>query len=253
MSKEKNLAIKNLIKLIDQYLQLPPKLKRQAKGLHKMRQAAREILSLLPEEDYPQQRIKRVIQASNKIRDLDVLILELLPRLPEEFTATADLIKEQLLDVRWNLDDDFKNDLQLEMVPEIESCKDEYAHAMHQAQPKSIEHHQEKLKELKKQFKKVQKHLSLVDLENKQIHKLRLKIKRMRYQVAHLFADQHELLAKLKYLQQQLGEFHDYDQAQKMMAKYTDIDAQIMEPVFKYLRAEQQKILSRVRKKITKY
>lgn len=250
MNEDKNLPVVRVLERIELYLQLPPKLKPQAKGLHRLRQASRELLSLLPVEDYPQQRIKRVIQASNKIRDLDVLLLEVLPSFPQELESAIEPVKEQLVEVRWEWDDTFKNDLQLEMLPEIESCIEEYAETLQSVHPTASEQQHQQLKEIEKQFKKVKKRLSLLELENKQIHKLRLKIKRMRYQVAHFFPEQDELFEALKYLQKQLGEFHDYDQAQKMIAKYTDMQADDLEPITKHLSARQNKILSKVRKKL---
>ncbi|MBO1926375.1 CHAD domain-containing protein [Thiomicrorhabdus sp. 6S2-11] len=252
MSKEKDLPIGKVLRLSDSYLQSPPKLKSQAKSLHKLRQTARQIVSLLPEDGYSQQRVKRVIQASNKIRDLDVLLLELLPGFPEEYAEIVAEIKEQLLDVRWRLDDDFKNDLQMEMVPEIESCIGDDQVMSHMFAPTAGEALHDRLKDIKARFKKIKKQLGLLDNDSGQIHKQRLKVKRIRYQVEHYFPEQQSLLDQLKYLQKQLGEFHDYAQAEKMIGKYTELDATQRGVVKAYLLSQQQQILSKVRKKLNR-
>ncbi|WP_173270725.1 CHAD domain-containing protein [Thiosulfatimonas sediminis] len=247
---DKKSQVDLLLRCANAYLQLPPKLKAQAKGLHKLRQTTRHLLSLLPIEGYAQARIKKVIQASNKIRDLDVLLWDVLPHLPDELRVLEAQVQPRLIAIRCGMDDEFKNDLQLELLPEITSCLVAYPHVLQAEFSLVSQLKRPQISDLEKQFQKAKKQLVLLDIENTQVHKLRLKIKRIRYQVGHFFPEQTEFLMRLRSLQDQLGEFHDYDQADKMMCKYSDLDELMLVKVRKFLAARQQNILAQVRRKL---
>ncbi|MBO1923026.1 CHAD domain-containing protein [Thiomicrorhabdus sp. 6S3-12] len=238
-------------KLYDQlvvYLELDNALQEQEKALHELRVSARKLVSLLPKDDYHRAFFKRVIQASNKIRDLDVLMLQVVPGFPKEIRAAGDQLKSELLEVRNQLDDDFKNFLQLDILPELRNLR---ANFTREKDSLAVSAGVEDLEQIEKQFRQIRKRLLLVDLEETQVHKIRLKVKRLRYQVAHHYRNKNKLLAELKFLQEQLGKFHDFSQAGNLIRKYAaDLKPEFLKQLRKHLQSKQNAILKKVRKSL---
>ncbi|QKI89805.1 CHAD domain-containing protein [Thiomicrorhabdus xiamenensis] len=238
-------------KLYDQlvvYLELENVLQEQEKTLHELRVSARKLVSLLPKDDYHREFFKRVIQASNKIRDLDVLMLQVVPGFPKDMRDAGDQLRKELLGIRNQLDDDFKNFLQLDILPELCNLR---ANFTREKDSLAVSEGVEELEQIEKQFRQIRKRLLLVDLEEKQVHKIRLKVKRLRYQVAHHYRNKNKLLAELKFLQEQLGKFHDFSQAGNLIRKYAvDLDPEFLKQLRKHLQSKQNAILKKVRKSL---
>lgn len=79
---DKNLDNK-ILKLIDRITLLIKNNDNSVESVHKIRTKTREILSLLYASDLKSKEIKKVIKLSNKIRDIDVLLSEFLPNIPQ--------------------------------------------------------------------------------------------------------------------------------------------------------------------------
>ncbi|MBN2646582.1 MAG: CHAD domain-containing protein [Thiotrichales bacterium] len=244
-----NPVIEQVQQQLNLYLQIEAPLSAQGETLHELRVAARQLLSLFPKEEFQRQLFKRIIQASNKIRDLDVLLLDILPKIAKEFTPqTREDLEQNLLAARALLDDEFKSFLQLDVLPELIGMNPQQMLRAQTAMAEGVE----PLEQIEKHFRQLRKRLLLVDLEEEQIHKIRLKVKRLRYQMAHHYP-QEPLLDTLTFVQHQLGHFHDYAQARKLIQRYaSSLDTKTRTGLKKHLQSRQDAVLKKVRNTLKK-
>ncbi len=94
-------------------------------------------------------------------------------------------------------------------------------------------------KTLQKAFLKEIKSLSRLDIEAKQIHKIRLKVKRYQQQFS-VFQGYDSWQQTVAELRDVMGEFNDYSQAKRLLKMFADenIDDLIMELEVRMLQAE---------------
>lgn len=116
----------------------------------------------------------------------------------------------------------------------------------------SAERHKLLLSEIEKRLKAQLKILRAVEIEDKQVHKVRLKIKRLRYQLEHFYTEQEEALQLTTYLQDELGVFHDLCQGIKWLNKYLGEDKEQLKSIQDLLQTRKEKNLQSVRKTLHK-
>lgn len=245
----KNL-IEKLLKKIDKYESLE-QAKTQVELLHKIRVNTRKLVALSPPESYSAQVLKRLIQASNALRDLDVLQNETLKHLPDKWQKDLKPIYQELTERRLEMDAQFKLLLQMELREEIQGLMDDFEH-LQKKNSSSAERHKLLLSEIEKRLKAQLKILRAVEIEDKQVHKVRLKIKRLRYQLEHFYTEQEEALQLTTYLQDELGVFHDLCQGIKWLNKYLGEDKEQLKSIQDLLQTRKEKNLQSVRKTLHK-
>lgn len=237
--------LKKLLKKLDDYEMLEQDAK-QIEPLHKIRVTARKLVALSEPDSYSAQVLKRLIQASNALRDLDVLRSETLPKLPAKWQPKLTELYQQLAQQREELDAQFKLRLQMELYDEIHSLVDEFE-PLQQPKSDSQPRHQLPLKEIEKRLKAQVKWLRTLDIKDQQVHKVRLKIKRLRYQLEHFYPQQIPALEMMTYLQNTLGEFQDLCQGKKWLEKHASLASPTLNAIQGLLEARKQTILHKVR------
>ncbi len=245
----KNL-IEKLLKKIDKYERLEQS-KSQVELLHKIRVNSRKLVALSPPESYSAQVLKRLIQSSNALRDLDVLQNETLKDLPEKWQKELRPIYQYLAERRHEMDAQFKLLLQMELRDEIQGLVDDFDQ-LQKKSSRSAERHKLSLSEIERRLKLQLKILRAVDIEDKQVHKVRLKIKRLRYQLEHFYVNQEQALELTTYLQDELGKFQDLCQGMKWLKKYLDSDKTRLKSIQELLQSRKDSILQSVRKTLHK-
>lgn len=242
--------IKKLLKVIERYVEIPNGDIEQIEGLHKVRVTARKLVSVSPPESYSGKLFKKVIQSSNHLRDLDVFRSEVLKDFPEAWQESMQALYQGIEELRDELDAKFKLLLDMELREELEVLSANYDQI---AKKSTSDSHRHKLEliEIEKRLRKQLKILQKLDLEDKQVHKVRLKIKRLRYQLEHFYAKEERLLTVTTYLQNELGHFHDITQGIKLLKQHKELMSE--EQLTRYLEhMEQTKntLLQNVRKKL---
>jgi len=186
--------------------------------LHEIRQINRHILSLFPKNDLALDQAKQLMRQSNVLRDIDVLMTE---TLPEHFQLPKKALSQMQECIREERDK--QNQKFIYFLNEEFSgfSIEEMGTPINQAST------QTELKELEKKVNKTIKLLTQYDLESKQAHKLRLKLKRYAHQLNDYYPDERKLLNKIYQLQNGLGQFRDLAQSAQLLKKLlanSDID-----------------------------
>ncbi|WP_172959653.1 CHAD domain-containing protein [Thiomicrorhabdus aquaedulcis] len=220
--------------------------------LHDLRVATRKWLAVMNPDDEMVASFKKIIQASNKVRDMDVFLWEILPTFPESWQADLVALQAGLQDSRAELNSQFKVLLETELVDELVRAKKrlvKHAHAFESAHGR----HKMPFKEIEKRLKTAVKELKLLDLEDKQLHKIRLLIKRLRYQLEHFYPEEHKALALTETIQERLGLFHDQYQAMNLLDKHQSLlTPHMFEQTYAFLQHEKQRTISALRQFLTK-
>ncbi|MEA1989920.1 MAG: CHAD domain-containing protein [Pseudomonadota bacterium] len=214
--------IKKLLKSAKAYLEIPIGNKKQVESLHTLRVTARKLVSVSAPDTYQIKLFKHIIQSSNKLRDLDVFTTEILPAFPKKLQSSMTSLYKGLEEFREQLDIEFKLWLEADVLLEIQDLLTDSEQIKKESSGRPDKHKLEQNdieKKLQKNIKLIQK----VDIEDKHIHKARLKIKQLHYQLEHFYPQEEKLLKKCTYLQDELGHFHDLCQGIKLLKKYADL------------------------------
>lgn len=245
-------AIKKLLKAIDGYVQLTCHDKESVHQLHKLRVSARKLVSLSPPQSYASQVFKRSIQQSNYLRDLDVLQTEVLVIFPKEWRHEIQQLERGLRELREDESVKFRLFLEMEIKAELKNLVKDYQKISKKSEGDS-QRHCMSLNEIVKKLKEQLKLLKKLELEDAQVHKVRLKIKRLRYQLEHFYADESRLLSLTAMLQETLGRFHDKSQAQKILqSQKTLLSKDDLLKFTQYLDVKKQEILAQLRQALKK-
>ena len=238
--------LNNLIKTLTDYFNLADNDQNQFKQLHDLRIEARKLVETLNPDDALTASIKKIIQSSNKIRDIDIFVHETLKRMPSEIRQEFKRLKISLKNQREELNHDFKMRLREEWLNQgtIESELSEFlCHETH------LKRHQMTLEEIEKHLKKITRELKMFELEDKQIHKIRLKVKRLNYQLSRFYYQEKQQHTLIIELQDKLGQFHDFYQAQKLIHHYRkDIAESVYPKAMAYFDNEKTNTLHALRK-----
>ena len=211
--------IKKLLKSTKAYLDVPTGNSKQVESLHTLRVTARKLVSVSAPETYQIQLFKHIIQSSNKLRDLDVFTTEILPDFPKKLQSSMTSLYQYLEEFREQLDIEFKLWLEADALLEIQDLVTN----SDQVKKKTVsrpDKHKLELNDIEKKLQKNIKLIKKVDIEDKHIHKVRLKIKQLHYQLEHFYPQEKKLLKKCAYLQDELGHFHDLCQGIKLLKKH---------------------------------
>ena len=251
--------IKKLTRLIQTYLshdrQADEGDNQTIEHLHKIRVTARKLVSVSPPESDQLQLFKKVIQASNSLRDIDVFRAELLPSFPEKWQSKMAPLYQGIAEFREQLDVKFKLLLETEILADIEALLVSLAAIDGKRSTISVnaDKHKLELNEIEKQLQKQIKVIQKIDIEDKHLHKARLKIKRLRYQLEHFHSKEKKALELCVYLQDELGHFHDLCQGIKLLKKHAELmsDMQLNKYV-KHLEKNKESLLQSIRSKLHK-
>lgn len=225
--------------------------------LHQLRVSARSLNVMLHAHHDDFHTIKSLITNSNETRDLDVLIFEVLVSIAEEekLSEAIQKIKDSLLLSRnhaaedlqdWLMKEDFLQQLQ---QVQLDLDHDKEVETQSSKPKKSI--NILSLDDIQQQLQTVETALSDKSISNKDVHKQRLFIKALRYQVAHFYKDKPDLLNHLRWMQEKLGKFHDKDQALKILKNHLTIkQLKTYQKIELVLRKQQRKLLKKLRKRI---
>lgn len=218
MSKisQPSVELKQLLTLIDQYANAQMPAAKLHNRLHKLRIKTRKLIALSPPESYQTLLFKRVLQCSNQLRDIDVFSREILPSFPNKWQAALHPIYIAMQDVREELDIQFKLLLSTELQAELLDLEQNFLETFKKSTADS-QRQQLPFTEIEKRFKKQLTLIQMIDIEDQQLHKVRLKIKRLHYQIAYFYPQKKRWLKRCQFLQQELGAFHDTCQAIKLL------------------------------------
>jgi CHAD domain-containing protein len=241
--------LKGLIHQVDEYLKQDDKtaLMTSVDALHDVRVATRKWLAVMNPDDEMVGSFKKIIQASNKVRDMDVFLLEILPTFPLDWQAELQALQTGLRLSRAELNSQFKVLLETEIIDELARAKRRLAK---NSQAFESEHgrHKMPLKEIEKRLKIAVKELRLLELEDKQLHKIRLLIKRLRYQLDQYYPDEHKALALTEAIQNRLGQFHDQYQAMNLLDKHQSLlTPALFQQAYKFLQEAKQDTIRELR------
>ncbi|WP_029406620.1 CHAD domain-containing protein [Thiomicrorhabdus sp. Milos-T2] len=207
---------KKLNKTITCYNHLDDEDPKLVECLHNLRIAARKLIVVMNPEDFIGLNLKKLIQASNKIRDLDVFITEILPQFPKKWHSEFKDLLRVLNNRRVEMNHDFKITLTEEWLSDLNDEKILLS-GEHETSQSQLKRQQMDLKEIEKRLKKALKEVKSIDIEDKHLHKIRLVSKRLRYQLMRFYPQETKLIKTTKLLQAKLGDFHDIYQAIKLL------------------------------------
>jgi hypothetical protein len=219
------------------------------RALHQLRVLARKIIDSFPRGDYSVKPIKGMIHASNSLRDIDVLMSEILPSILKHQPNRLKKLQNQLYSHRFYFYAQFISFIEDEFEPDCGELLNlnNSNHGMFE---------QNDFKTLQKTFLKEIKSLSRLDIDAKQIHKIRLKVKR--YQQPFSQFQGYDLWQQtVAELRDVMGEFNDFSQAKRLLRMFVDenVDDLIMELEVKMLQAEtkiKQKVIQLNSKEVKK-
>lgn len=250
-----NNLISELITVIENYCSVDSLkvMNQDPETLHQLRVKSRTLMSLLPEKSALYADTKQLIKQSNKIRDLDVFLTESILALPEETQAHLQKVTLEIQQHKLQLEVNYKRELLNQHLPLLTGASTEDYDRQHNDVLDSDQEDKQKLSilEIEKTLHKIEEKLMDPDITHKRVHKLRLKVKKIRYQVTHYYSDQSDLVDYFKYLQKWLGVFHDKDVCLEISEPYL-VDKALREEVFKVIANQQKTILTKVRKRIKK-
>ncbi|WP_321326615.1 CHAD domain-containing protein [Thiomicrorhabdus sp.] len=206
--------LEKLNHILTRYIELPDDDSKQVKVLHDLRVSARKLITLINPNETLTASLKKLIQSSNKIRDLDVFINETLPIFPKKLQADLKEVHLTLHNTRADMNHEFKSLLSDELIGDLNQT---HTPSTKQEIKADLSRHQMPLNDIDKRLKKVVRELQLLDLEDKQLHKIRLVTKRLHYQLERFYPEEKKSIALAKLIQTQLGKFHDIYQAIKLV------------------------------------
>jgi len=244
--------ITKLLKSAKAYLEVPSGNKKQVESLHTLRVTARKLVSVSAPETYQIELFKHLIQSSNKLRDLDVFTTEILPAFPKKLRSSMTSLYQGLEEFREQLDIEYKLWLEADALLEIQDLLTDSEHIKQKSNGRP-ERNKLELNDIQKRLQKNIKLIQKVDVEDKHIHKVRLKIKQLHYQLEHFYPQEEKLIKKCAYLQDELGHFHDLCQGIKLLKKHQDlIQKENLTQYLEHLEKNKVAILNTIRSKCHK-
>lgn len=221
------------------------------KCLHDIRVGVRKLIVVMNPEDPRTLSLKKLIQSSNKIRDLDVFLDEMLPQLPKKWHAEFEDMRQTLILKRLEMNQDFKILLIEEWLSNLSQL--ENFSSNQRSLQYDLNRHQMTQKEIEKSLKKAIKELKSIELQDKQFHKIRLVIKRLHYQLERFYPDEKQFLKLTKCIQAELGEFHDFYQAIKLLKQNeTLIDPKTYQHGITFFKDKKSQTIANLRKALRK-
>jgi len=169
--------------------------------LHKLRVSSRKLSSVLKKKSLLAKKLKTLRKLSNEIRDLDVLK-------DEFFTSLTDSQKKKLL--KYGLDDYIKSKkdiLEFEFLLFLRSIK--WVKTSVKISKKTVDE------------KVVSNNLEVPSQDSDELHKFRIKVKKLRYRLEHI-DDENENINLLKKMQNLSGKIHDLDVALIFLEDFLD-------------------------------
>ena len=225
---------------------------KQVKILHDIRVTARKLIVVMHPDDMLTLGLKKLIQSSNKLRDLDVFTSEILPLFPKKLHTAFKDIKLVLQDTRVEMNHDFKSLVSSEWLDDLPQTQG-LSFITQQQSEANLSRHQMPLNEIEKRLKKSIRELNLLDLEDKQLHKIRLVIKRLHYQLERFYPKEKRSIALTKRMQEKLGTFHDFYQAIKLLKQHKEqIKAKAYKNAIGFLEEQKNQTIKELRKDIRK-
>lgn len=250
-----NQLLSELMAIIDEYRSVDSSqiADQDPEVLHQLRVKSRTLLALLDKNSAAYQDIKLLIKNSNSIRDLDVFLTETFMSLPEVVREHLQEVLTQIKQQKLKLEAAYKQEFLENHLPKLNVISErDFAFKDPEFNSQSQVHSRMSLYEIEIQLAKIESKILKPDVEHKRLHKLRLKVKKLRYQVVNFHANEIKLLSRLKYLQNKLGEFHDKDVCLQIIEPYVFDTPELAEEVVKTINQQQQTILKKIRKKISK-
>lgn len=222
--------------------------------LHQVRVKIRNLMSLLKKGSKSYRVLKALIKGSNRIRDMDVLLTQSIADLPKTVEEHLHSITVQITTEKLTLESQFKQQFTEDFLDNLYNMLE---HELSQADfinnetEKSANTHPITLASIKTKLNRYEQTLLKSKLGNNALHTLRLKIKKIRYQVGHFYPDKEKLLAKLKFLQTNLGEFNDKVVCLQILNPYLSQHPKLQNEVTASIHQQQSKILKKIRSKLS--
>jgi len=188
--------------------------------IHKLRVSAREIFSLISINNLFYSRLKKIIKLSNKIRDTDVFHELYLSSLPKKYTTKLDLKK-------------IKNSTDISRGKSIAKL---HSYLKSLLIPKTI-----KFKYEKPKFKLGTKN-QLISLNNAELHKYRIFIKKELYKENNSFPLNEIKIKTLKRIKDILGTIHDNNNAIERLNSF-DIEVKLFRQIESFTKKKNLKLL----------
>jgi len=170
--------------------------------LHKLRVSSRKLSSVLKKKSMLARKLKTLRKLSNEIRDLDVLK-------DEFFTSLTNSQQKKLL--KYGLDDYIKNKkdiLEFEFLLFLRSIK--WVETSVKISKKSIDETVET------------NNLEIPSQNGDELHKFRIKVKKLRYRLEHTAQEENKNIDLLKKMQNLSGKIHDLDVALTFLEDFLD-------------------------------
>lgn len=235
------LLVESLIKSVDSYRALSHlNIDESSLHLHEIRLMSRRLLSHFPKQHREICSVKMLLQGSNALRDMDVLITETI----EKFAAggQSQVLRELLLNEREHLNEKF-----------LDLLDDEWDAARRIINALALDEDVSELGSLEfsvvqKKLSKALKVLAQVDTVEKDAHKIRLKLKRYAHQILTHFPEKLELRTLLEDVIHRLGQMHDLYQSARLLQKFVDCDDLANAALVKKLQRASEQRLNEIKK-----
>lgn len=184
----------------------------EVEHLHKLRVFMRRLISCLPEDERQDHPLRQLIKASNRLRDMDVFLTEGLPQLlPHD--AKLESIPKDIRPWKRPLHRAFVRALDefdpAQLPNQTTAPRDEVVE-----QGDALNNHH-----YKSEIKALVQALSHENLRPKALHKLRLRVKHLRYGIERLPQPPQNILSHLVALQKHLGQLNDRKMWLKILAE----------------------------------
>lgn len=240
-----------LHKMLSLYISFSEENPKNCKILHDIRVSARKLINTTHPDKYLAISLKKLIQSSNKIRDLDVFLNDIVPMFSKKLLADLSKTQLTLSEYRIGMNHDFKTLLSDELIHDIELASQ---HSVPDSEINTdLNRHQMPLTDIDKRLKKATRELHLLDLEDKQFHKIRLVIKRLHYQLERFYPEERTKIELTKRIQNKLGYFHDFYQAKKILKNNkTLIKPKTFKSCIEFLEDKKNQSIKDLRKDIQK-
>jgi len=195
------------------------------KSIHNLRIHCRELSSLLSPENPFYTQVKKLIKASNAIRDMDVFLTVYLPSLPKDYKKQLDIksIKKSILKKR------------KKKVAQLHA----YMHSL--APSKSLD--------IAKKVNKTsdKRDLSPLVLEKKELHKYRIRIKKQLYKEKNSRPRNKDKIKTLTEIKDLLGTINDNYNGLKTLRRY-NLKANLYNQIQDFTQEQNEKIFLAVQK-----
>jgi|GEM_PF-821200 len=201
------------------------------KKVHRLRLAARELLSLLEQDTPLYQNIKIVIKKSNKIRDIDVFLSYFLPIIEDKHidTKIVSSIHTLIKTKRMKLIKKF--------------CKSIETLSLQTEDIKVVNHSHDQLKDMHQPTINIDG----LGLDQKSLHKFRIDMKKLLYIYRNHYPDKIKKIKKLKRIKDRLGFINDNYNGLMLLKEYMG-ESHNLEKIEKIIEQCNHKHLFRIKK-----